>query len=62
MLQNNIEGDLVECGVMEGTYEIIWIQELKHHQQEREIWMFDTFEGLTEPGEFDFSCEGVFHQ
>jgi len=20
--------------------------------------MFDTFEGLTEPGEFDFSCEG----
>ena len=62
VLQNNIEGDLVECGVMEGTYEIIWIQELKHQQQERDIWLFDTFEGLTEPGQFDYSCEGGVSQ
>jgi hypothetical protein len=59
ILQNNIEGDLVECGVEHGKFESIWIHELLHHQQERDIWLFDTFEGLTEPGEFDYSCEGA---
>jgi hypothetical protein len=58
VLQNNVEGDFVECGVWEGHYENIWIRELMQHQQQREIWLFDTFEGLTEPGEFDFALDG----
>lgn len=55
IIENKIEGDFVECGVEHANIEMIWIEELKKHNQERDIWLFDTFTGLTRPGEHDFT-------
>jgi len=48
-----IDGVLVECGVQSGRIEKIWIDKLKEKNEERDIYMYDTFTGLTEPSERD---------
>jgi len=45
-----IEGDFVECGVWKGGHVIA---ALLSAQVNREYWLFDTFNGMTEPGEHD---------
>jgi len=55
VLKNNIDGAIVECGVESGSYEYIWIQELQNERKERDIYMYDTFAGLTEPGNEDYN-------
>ena len=57
ILNNNIEGVLVECGVDTGMFEEIWINELIKNNQQRDIYLYDTFAGLTEPGENDYTCK-----
>jgi hypothetical protein len=57
ILSNNIDGVIIECGVGSGNFEVEWINELKKHGTVRDIYLFDTFQGLTEPGEFDHTCE-----
>lgn len=56
ILQNNIEGTVVECGVFSGDFEYIWIQELQRNNAVRDIYLYDTFGGLTEPSNHDYSC------
>ena len=59
ILNNDIEGSLVECGVENGRIEKIWIQKLKSKNVVRDIYLYDTFKGLTKPTEKDFAyCEG----
>lgn len=55
ILKNNIEGDIVECGVESGNFEEIWISVLQRAGTFRDIYMYDTFAGLTRPGEFDYT-------
>jgi len=57
ILENNIEGDIVECGVAEANMEYAWIKELMKHNVVRDIYLFDTFAGLTEPSEEDYTCD-----
>jgi len=57
ILDNNIEGAIVECGVEYGDFEYIWINRLKERSAVYDIYLFDTFAGLTEPGEHDYSCD-----
>ena len=57
ILNNNIEGDLVECGVDNGNFERIWIGELMKQNAVRHIHLYDTFGGLTEPSEYDYTCK-----
>jgi O-methyltransferase len=60
IMQNDIPGDIVECGVYQGHFEVLWAQELiKSNKTDRHIWMFDTFEGLPPPGPEDYSCENA---
>lgn len=65
VLENNIEGAFVECGVESGDFEIRWIKELMHEMHRhnpnryRDIYLFDTFQGLTKPGEFDYTCKNA---
>jgi O-methyltransferase len=61
ILENNIEGAVVECGVNQGRFEIIWIHELQKTNTVRDIYLYDTFEGLVEPGEHDYTCENNIH-
>jgi hypothetical protein len=57
ILQNNIEGCIIECGVDSGHFEHIWINELMKNNAVRDIYLFDTFGGLVEPTEYDYTCK-----
>ena len=55
-----IKGVLVECGVQDGRIEKIWIEKLKQRNDERDIYMYDTFTGLTVPSERDVGINNEF--
>jgi len=55
-----IKGALVECGVQDGRIEKIWIERLKQKKEERDIYMYDTFTGLTEPSEKDIGIDNQY--
>lgn len=57
ILKNNIEGAIVECGVDSGHFEYIWINELMKNNVVRDIFLYDTFSGLVEPSDHDYTCE-----
>jgi hypothetical protein len=52
--QNNIPGDVVECGVWKAG-NIILARKLSPH---RVCWLYDTFTGMTEPGDVDVRQDG----
>jgi hypothetical protein len=53
IITENINGDLVECGVWKGGCVAIMAYVQKKHKSYKKIWMFDSFEGLPEPTEED---------
>lgn len=54
LVKNNIEGDFVECGVWRGGSTMAAIDTLiKAKDTTREIYLYDTFEGMSEPTEAD---------
>jgi O-methyltransferase len=57
ILNNNIEGVIIECGVESGNFEHIWINELMKNNAVRDIYLYDTFAGLVEPTEHDYTCK-----
>lgn len=57
VMDNNIDGPIVECGVGEGNFEAVCITELMGRNLTRDIYMFDTFKGLTAPGVNDYTAE-----
>lgn len=55
-VDNNIQGDFVECGVWRGgSSMLIALSLLKKGITNREIYLYDTFEGMSEPTEADFA-------
>jgi hypothetical protein len=59
LVQNRIEGDIVECGVWRGGSIMIALATLKKFgAMDRRIRLFDTFQGMTEPGEVDIDNRG----
>lgn len=57
--KNNIEGDIVECGVWKGGSVGACLLTLKQlNNVARKIWLFDTFEGMNMPSELDFDING----
>jgi O-methyltransferase len=59
ILRNNIEGAVIECGVDAGYFESVWIDELLKQGKTRDIYLYDTFTGLTAPGVNDYTCDGA---
>jgi hypothetical protein len=57
ILKNDIEGVIIECGVNSGDFQHIWINELIRQNAVRDIYLYDTFGGLVEPGEYDYTCK-----
>lgn len=52
--KNKIVGDLIECGVWKGGSVMAMIKVLQSLEvKDREIWLFDTFQGMTEPIDID---------
>jgi O-methyltransferase len=60
VVANDIEGALVECGVWRGGNMMIAAKVLvSANQTSREIFMFDTFEGMSPPTNEDEDYRGV---
>ena len=55
LIKNNIDGDIVETGVFKGGNLILSqkILDLYSPDSKKKIYGYDTFEGMTEPGEND---------
>jgi predicted O-methyltransferase YrrM len=61
IIKRNIPGDFVECGVWRGGSVMAIAQTLKNlGVTDRKIWLYDTFDGMTEPSDLDFDWTGVF--
>jgi O-methyltransferase len=50
-----LPGAFAECGVWRGGSVLAMILTLQQLGAERDIYLYDTFEGMTEPGEHDVS-------
>jgi len=61
--QNKINGSYVECGVMKGKHPIIACNTIQQNNLDViDIYMYDTYEGLTKPGQYDYSTENpIYH-
>jgi O-methyltransferase len=61
IINHQVPGDIVECGVWKGGSMMIVAKTLMNlKNQEKEIYLFDTFEGMTKPNEFDIPASGAF--
>ncbi|TWI33765.1 class I SAM-dependent methyltransferase [Paracoccus sulfuroxidans] len=59
ILDNETPGAFVECGVWRGgSSMLIALTLLQRGAGHRDIYMFDTFEGMTEAGEVDVDVDG----
>jgi len=58
IIKNKIKGDFVECGVWKGGSCMLMAKTLVNQEEkERKIWMYDTFDGMTEPTDDDCEIE-----
>ncbi|PCI94747.1 MAG: macrocin O-methyltransferase [Flavobacteriales bacterium] len=56
VLENNIEGDFVECGVWRGGSAMLIAKYLAlKNIDNRNIFLYDTYEGMTEPTKVDIN-------
>lgn len=59
VIETNIPGDLVECGVFQGGSILVMIRQLLlMNVTNRNIYLYDTFEGMTKPTEADVYYTG----
>jgi O-methyltransferase len=59
IMQNNIPGDMVECGVWRGGSMMLIALALQHFgDTDRDLYLYDTFAGMTEPDEVDIDYDG----
>jgi O-methyltransferase len=57
---NRIEGDIAECGVWRGgSMMTVALTLLTLGDTSRKLYLYDTFEGMSEPTEVDKSLDGV---
>ncbi len=58
IIKNNTEGDLVECGVAQGgCAALMALIAFENNKNARKLWLFDSYEGLPETSENDFSSK-----
>ena len=57
--QNQIPGDIVECGVWRGgSMMAIASMLMRHNDSQRQLHLFDTFEGMSAPTDADVAISG----
>ena len=60
IVEHNIPGDIVECGVWRGGMMQLAALALQHFGDEsRKIYLYDTYEGMPEPGKQDINWDGL---
>lgn len=56
VVRHRIPGDIVECGVWRGgSCMLCALTSMKMHETQRKIYLYDTFEGMSEPTKRDIS-------
>lgn len=58
VLEGNVDGAFVECGVWRGGSVMAMALALQDFGENRDIFLFDTFEGMTPPTDHDVSVKG----
>jgi len=56
-IESNIDGDYVECGVYRGGLSALMLDKILSHQLDKKLWIYDTFQGMSEPTEVDISTK-----
>jgi O-methyltransferase len=51
----NLAGDIVECGVWRGASIVL----ARMVSPKRKCWLYDTFDGMSEPSELDLGADGT---
>ncbi len=59
--ENNIPGDIVECGVYRGGNSLIAAGEIERQKSDKKIYLFDTFAGMTAPDKNDINISTGDH-
>lgn len=59
LVKHAIEGAIVECGVWRGGQMMAAVLTLQQLGVERDVYLFDTFAGMTQPGSRDVDHLGV---
>jgi O-methyltransferase len=54
-LDQDVEGDFVECGVWRGGNALAAAEIFKLYKSNKSVWLFDTFKGMTSPTDEDVS-------
>ena len=57
VVKNNVEGDFVECGVWRGGNAVAAKLVFEELRSDKLVWLYDTFQGMTEPEEDDFQLQ-----
>ncbi len=58
--QNNVKGDIVECGVWKGGSMMAVAETLKYcNNTARHLYLYDTYEGMSAPTENDKTFDGT---
>lgn len=59
VVKNNIEGNIVECGVWRGGSMMAVIKALQNlHHHEKSLYLYDTYDGMSAPTDADESKDG----
>jgi len=53
VIKNRIEGDFVECGTWRGGLAALMVDKIKSNSVEKQLWIYDTFQGMVEPSTAD---------
>lgn len=60
VVENDIAGDVVECGVWRGgSMMAAALTLLRLGVKDRTLWLYDTYAGMTQPGPDDVGYDGV---
>ena len=59
VIDAGISGDFVECGVWKGGSAMLMAMALlDRYESNRKIYLYDTFEGMSQPTEYDYKLNG----
>jgi len=58
ILENNLDGDFVECGVWRGGNSIVAAWMFKLYNSNKKVYLYDTFQGMTPPTKMDIELNG----
>ena len=57
LVNNSVEGDVVECGVWKGGSMLAIAETLfEKNEIHRHLYLYDTYEGMSAPTEHDVNC------